>query len=107
MTAKEIYESLDLTQLPDAFVAKVKKVEQATKGFTIQSDKVDAFMKGAYDKIKKDKPTALKNLKVEEKVVKKEIKTAKATKIVEDLEYKIRGKKSVTKKNANPKRSKA
>lgn len=102
MTAKEIYESLDLTQLPDAFVAKVKKVEQATKGFTIQSDKVDAFMKGAYDKIKKDKPTALKNLKVEEKVVKKEIKTAKATKIVEDLEYKIRGKKSVTKKTPTP-----
>lgn len=102
MTAKEIYESLDLTQLPDAFVEKVKKVEQATKGFTIQSDKVDAFMKGAYDKIKKDKPTALKNLKVEEKVVKKEIKTAKATKVVEDLEYKIRGKKSVTKKTPTP-----
>ena len=102
MTAKEIYESLDLTQLPDAFVAKVKKVEQATKGFTIQSDKVDAFMKGAYDKIKKDKPTALKNLKVEEKVVKKEIKTEKATKIVEDLEHKIRGKKSVTKKTPTP-----
>ena len=102
MTAKEIYESLDLTQLPDAFVEKVKKVEQATKGFTIQSDKVDAFMKGAYDKIKKDKPTALKNLKVEEKVVKKEIKTEKATKIVEDLEYKIRGKKSVTKKTPTP-----
>lgn len=102
MTAKEIYESLDLTQLPDAFVEKVKKVEQATKGFTIQSEKVDAFMKGAYDKIKKDKPTALKNLKVEEKVVKKEIKTAKATKIVEDLEYKIRGKKSVTKKTPTP-----
>lgn len=102
MTAKEIYESLDLTQLPDAFVEKVKKVEQATKGFTIQSDKVDAFMKGAYDKIKKDKPTALKNLKVEEKVVKKEIKTAKATKVVEDLEYKIRGKKTVTKKTPTP-----
>ena len=60
MTAKEIFESIDLSQLPKEAADKFRKVEKATKGFTIESDKVNTFMRGAYNKIKESKPTALK-----------------------------------------------
>ena len=75
MTAKEIYESIDLAQVPQDLATKLRQIEKATKGFTIQSDKIDTFLRGVYAKLKEKKPTALKNLKVEEKIVKTEVKT--------------------------------
>ena len=106
MTAKEIFESIDLSQLPKEAADKFRKVEKATKGFTIESDKVNTFMRGAYKKIKETKPTALKNLKVEEKVTKKEVKKGKTTEVVENLEYKVTGTKKVAKKTPTPSKPK-
>jgi hypothetical protein len=106
MTAKEIFESLDLSQLPKDAADKFRKVEKATKGFTIESEKVNTFMRGAYKKIKETKPTALKNLKVEEKIIKKEVKKGENTQVVEDLEYKVKGTKKVSKKTATPSKPK-
>ena len=102
MTAKEIYESIDLSQLPKESAEKLRKVEKATEGFTIESDKVNNFMNSVYKKIKENKPTALKNLKVEEKVTKTEVKKGDTTQVVEDLEYKVKGTKKVTKKTPTP-----
>jgi hypothetical protein len=106
MTAKEIFESIDLSQLPKEAADKFRKVEKATKGFTIESDKVNTFMRGAYKKIKETKPTALKNLKVEEKIIKKEVKKGKTTEVVENLEYKVKGTKKVAKKTPTPSKPK-
>lgn len=106
MTAKEIFESIDLGQLPKEAADKFRKVEKATKGFTIESEKVNTFMRGAYKKIKETKPTALKNLKVEEKVTKKEVKKGKTTEVVENLEYKVKGTKKVSKKTPTPNKPK-
>lgn len=106
MTAKEIFESIDLSQLPKEAADKFRKVEKATKGFTIESDKVNTFMRGAYKKIKETKPTALKNLKVEEKIIKKEVKKGKTTEVVENLEYKVKGTKKVDKKTPTPSKPK-
>lgn len=102
MTAKEIYESIDLAQVPQDLATKLRQIEKATKGFTIQSDKIDTFLRGVYAKLKEKKPTALKNLKVEEKIVKKEVKKGKETQVVEELEYKVKGTKNVTKKTPTP-----
>jgi hypothetical protein len=106
MTAKEIFESIDLSQLPKEAADKFRKVEKATKGFTIESEKVNTFMRGAYKKIKESKPTALKNLKVEEKITKKEVKKGKETEVVENLEYKVKGTKKVSKKTPTPSKPK-
>ena len=106
MTAKEIFESIDLSQLPKDAADKFRKVEKATKGFTIESEKVNTFMRGAYKKIKESKPTALKNLKVEEKITKKEVKKGKTTEVVENLEYKVKGTKKVSKKTPTPSKPK-
>ena len=106
MTAKEIFESIDLSQLPKDAADKFRKVEKATKGFTIESEKVNTFMRGAYKKIKETKPTALKNLKVEEKITKKEVKKGKTTEVVENLEYKVKGTKKVSKKTPTPSKPK-
>ena len=106
MTAKEIFESIDLSQLPKDAADKFRKVEKATKGFTIESEKVNTFMRGAYKKIKETKPTALKNLKVEEKITKKEVKKGKNTEVVENLEYKVKGTKKVSKKTPTPSKPK-
>lgn len=106
MTAKEIFESIDLSQLPKDAADKFRKVEKATKGFTIESEKVNTFMRGAYKKIKESKPTALKNLKVEEKIIKKEVKKGKTTEVVENLEYKVKGTKKVSKKTPTPSKPK-
>jgi len=106
MTAKEIFESIDLSQLPKEAADKFRKVEKATKGFSIESEKVNTFMRGAYKKIKETKPTALKNLKVEEKIIKKEVKNGKTTEVVENLEYKVEGTKKVSKKTPTPSKPK-
>ena len=106
MTAKEIFESIDLSQLPKDAADKFRKVEKATKGFTIESEKVNTFMRGAYKKIKESKPTALKNLKVEEKITKKEVKKGKTTEVGENLEYKVKGTKKVSKKTHTPSKPK-
>lgn len=106
MTAKEIYESIDLAQVPDDLAGKLRQIEKGTKGFTIQSDKVDTFMSGVYKKLKEKRPTALKNLKVEEKVTKTEVKKGDTTQVVEDLEYKVKGTKKVTKKTPTPSKPK-
>jgi len=106
MTAKEIYESIDLAQVPDDLAGKLRQIEKGTKGFTIQSDKVDTFMSGVYKKLKEKRPTALKNLKVEEKVTKTEVKKGDTTQVVEDLEYKVKGTKRVTKKTPTPSKPK-
>jgi nitrogen fixation protein len=102
MTAKEIYESIDLAQVPQDLATKLRQIEKATKGFTIQSDKIDTFLRGVYAKLKEKKPTALKNLKVEEKIVKTEVKTGDETQVIEDLEYKVKGTKNVTRKTPTP-----
>tara|TARA_R110000803_G_scaffold16317_1_gene44734 strand:+ start:16066 stop:19092 length:3027 start_codon:yes stop_codon:yes gene_type:complete len=106
MTAKEIFESIDLSQLPKEAADKFRKVEKATKGFSVESEKVNTFMRGAYKKIKETKPTALKNLKVEEKIIKKEVKNGKTTEVVENLEYKVEGTKKVSKKTPTPSKPK-
>ena len=106
MTAKEIYESIDLAQVPDDLAGKLRQIEKGTKGFTIQSDKVDTFMSGVYKKLKEKRPTALKNLKVEEKVTKTEVKKGDTTEVLEDLEYKVKGTKKVTKKTPTPSKPK-
>ena len=102
MTAKEIYESIDLAQVPQDLATKLRQIEKATKGFTIQSDKIDTFLRGIYAKLKEKKPTALKNLKVEEKIVKTEVKKGDETQVIEDLEYKVKGTKNVTRKTPTP-----
>ena len=102
MTAKEIYESIDLAQVPQDLATKLRQIEKATKGFTIQSDKIDTFLRGVYAKLKEKKPTALKNLKVEEKIVKTEVKKGDETQVIEDLEYKVKGTKNVTRKTPTP-----
>ena len=102
MTAKEIYESIDLGQVPAELADKLRKVEKATKGFSVQSDKVDTFMKGVYGQLKEKRPRALKNLKVEEKIIKQEVKVGNKTEVVENLEYKVKGTKQVTKKTPTP-----
>lgn len=68
MTNKEIFESLDLDQLSNESAEKFRKIEKATKGFTIENDKVNSFMRAAYEKIKNKKPAAIKNLIVEKGV---------------------------------------
>lgn len=102
MTAKEIYESIDLGQVPAELADKLRKVEKATKGFSVQSDKVDTFMKGVYGQLKEKRPRALKNLKVEEKITKQEVKVGNKTEVVENLEYKVKGTKRVSKKTPTP-----
>lgn len=102
MTAKEIYESIDLGQVPAELADKLRKVEKATKGFSVQSDKVDTFMKGVYGQLKEKRPRALKNLKVEEKITKEEVKVGDKIEVVENLEYKVKGTKEVRKKTPTP-----
>ena len=65
MTAKEIYERIDLSQLPEEKADKLRQLEVKTKGFTISNDKVDESMRNLYAQLKEKKPSALKDLKVE------------------------------------------
>ena len=100
MTAKEIYESIDLSKLKKDTADKLRGLEKKTKGFTLKSDKVDAQMKKFYDTLKERKPDALKNLKVEVKKV--EAKAKKGEEAVVTEVQKVVGKKKVAKKTATP-----
>jgi hypothetical protein len=98
MTAKEIYEKIDLTQLPEDKADKLRQLEVKTKGFTISNDKVDESMRNLYAQLKEKKPSALKDLKVE--IKKEEIKKGDEV-IVKETEEVV-GKKEVTKKTPTP-----
>lgn len=98
MTAKEIYESIDLSQLPEEKADKLRQLEVKTKGFTISNDKVDESMRNLYAQLKEKKPSALKDLKVE--IKKEEIKKGDEV-IVKETEEVV-GKKEVTKKTPTP-----
>ena len=71
MTAKEIYEIIDLNELPKEKADKLRELEVKTKGFSIQNDRVDETMRNLYAQLKEKKPSALKDLKVEIKKVEK------------------------------------
>jgi hypothetical protein len=98
MTAKEIYERIDLSQLPEEKADKLRQLEVKTKGFTISNDKVDESMRNLYAQLKEKKPSALKDLKVE--IKKEEIKKGDEV-IVKETEEVV-GKKEVTKKTPTP-----
>ena len=98
MTAKEIYERIDLSQLPEEKADKLRQLEVKTKGFTISNDKVDESMRNLYAQLKEKKPSALKDLKVE--IKKEEIKKGDEVIIKETEE--VVGKKEVTKKTPTP-----
>lgn len=100
MTAKEIYESIDLSKLKKDTADKLRGLEKKTKGFTLKSDKVDAQMKKFYDTLKERKPDALKNLKVEVKKVEEKAKNGEEAVVTEV--QKVVGKKKVAKKTATP-----
>ena len=98
MTAKEIYERIDLSQLPEEKADKLRQLEVKTKGFTISNDKVDESMRNLYAQLKEKKPSALKDLKVE--IKKEEVK--KGDKVIVKETEEVVGKKEVTKKTPTP-----
>jgi hypothetical protein len=98
MTAKEIYERIDLSQLPEEKADKLRQLEVKTKGFTISNDKVDESMRNLYAQLKEKKPSALKDLKVE--IKKEEIK--KGDEVIVNETEEVVGKKEVTKKTPTP-----
>lgn len=102
MTAKEIYESIDLTKLPKATADKLRSLETKTKGFTIKSDKIEAALKQTYNTLKERKPEALKNLKVEMKTVEQKIETKAGEKTAKVKIPKVKGTKKVAKKTPTP-----
>jgi hypothetical protein len=102
MTAKEIYERIDLSQLPKEKADKLRELEVKTKGFSIQNDRVDESMRNLYAQLKEKKPSALKDLKVEiEKV-----ETKKGEEVIVKETEKVVGKKEVTQKTPTPSSSK-
>ena len=102
MTAKEIYQRIDLSQLPKEKADKLRELEVKTKGFSIQNDKVDESMRNLYAQLKEKKPSALKDLKVEiEKV-----ETKKGEEVIVKESEKVVGKKEVTQKTPTPSSSK-
>lgn len=102
MTAKEIYERIDLSQLPKDKADKLRELEVKTKGFSIQNERVDESMRNLYAQLKEKKPSALKDLKVE--IKKEEIKKGDEV-IVKETE-KVVGKKEVIQKTPTPSSSK-
>ena len=58
MTAKEIYEIIDLDQLPKDKADKLRELEVKTKGFSIQNERVEETMRNLYTQLKEKKPSA-------------------------------------------------
>jgi hypothetical protein len=102
MTAKEIYEIIDLDQLPKDKADKLRELEVKTKGFSIQNERVEETMRNLYTQLKEKKPSALKDLKVEIK----KVETTKGKEVIVKETEKVVGKKEVTKKNPTPSSSK-
>jgi hypothetical protein len=107
MTTKEIYESIDQSKISKEGKKFLMDVEEGTKGFTKQNDKVDKALLNLYKKLKEKKPEALKNLKT--KTVEKSV-SVPTTKAERKKEPKKETKKvtkkvveaSGTKKNTKP-----
>jgi hypothetical protein len=107
MTTKEIYESIDQSKISKEGKKFLMDVEEGTKGFTKQNDKVDKALLNLYKKLKEKKPEALKNLKT--KIVEKSV-SVPTTKAERKKEPKKETKKvttnlveaSGTKKNTKP-----
>ena len=102
MTAKEIYEIIDLNELPKEKADKLRELEVKTNGFSIQNDRVDETMRNLYAQLKEKKPSALKDLKVEIK----KVETKKGDDVIIKETEEIVGKKKVTQKNPTPSSSK-
>jgi len=61
MNTKEKYEDIKVSMLPEKTRDTLEKIKKATKDFSVQNDKADAYVSAVHSKLKKEKPSALRS----------------------------------------------
>jgi hypothetical protein len=61
MNTKEKYEDIKVSMLPEKTRDTLDKIKKATKDFSVQNDKADAYVSAVHSKLKKEKPSALRS----------------------------------------------
>jgi len=61
MNTKEKYEDIKVSMLPEKTRDTLEKIKRATKDFSVQNDKADAYVSAVHSKLKKEKPSALRS----------------------------------------------
>jgi len=79
MNTIDKYEDIKISMLPEKTRETLEKLKKATKDFTIQNDKADAYVSAVHSKLSKEKPEVLrsKDKKVEPKKTEPKKPTAK------------------------------
>ena len=61
MNTKEKYEDIKLSLINEKTRDTLEKIRRATKDFTVQNDKADAYVSAVHSKLKKEKPEGLRS----------------------------------------------